>query len=671
MTPSSFQLTTQLTPTGDQPDAIGKLTKWVEEGNRHQTLLGVTGSGKTFTMANLIAHSGRPTLVMAHNKTLAAQLASEFRQLFPENAVSYFVSYYDYYLPESYNPKRDLYIAKETQINEEIDRLRHAATRSLFERRDVIVVASVSAIYGLGNPEEYERMRQILEVGKTYDVQEFLRQLITLQYKRNDIEFARGTFRVRGDTVEIFPIHEEEILRFSFFGDELESIARIDPVTGEILGKPDHISIYPASHHAAEHDRIKQLLPEIKVEMEERVKEFEKRDKLIEAQRIKERVSFDMEMLEHVGMVAGIENYSRWIDGRAPGEPPYTLMDYFPKDYLLIVDESHMTIPQIGGMYAGDRARKQNLIEHGFRLPSAYDNRPLNFQEFEERARQALYVSATPSAYEMRKSGEHVAQQLIRPTGLLDPPVEIRPTEKQIDNVVEEVRARIANGQRVLITTLTKKMSEELAEYLGDIGIKVAYIHTDVDTMERLEILRDLRLGAYDVLVGINLLREGLDLPEVSLVIILDADKEGFLRSDTALIQTIGRAARHVDGRALLYADRMTDAMKRAIRETERRRKIQQKYNEDHGITPKSITKAVSKDRLSGLKRPTEATVASLRPDLSDEELAAHVKEMEARMDLAARNLEFEEAAELRDQIDALNLAMAKNASRGKKPTER
>ncbi|MCA9375605.1 MAG: excinuclease ABC subunit UvrB [Candidatus Doudnabacteria bacterium] len=660
---SPFNLVSEFEPTGDQPGVIEKLTTWLQEDNQHQTLLGVTGSGKTFTMANVIANIGKPTLVMAHNKTLAAQLASEFRQFFPDNAVSYFVSYYDYYLPESYNPKADQYIAKETQINEEIERLRHAATRSLFERDDVIVVASVSAIYGLGNPNEYFQMRTQLKKGSDYALDKLFSDLISLQYTRNDIDFKRGTFRVRGDTVEIFPIYEEEVVRLSFFGNTLEDITRIDSLTGEILGKLDALNVYPASHYAAERDHVAKIVPNIKKELQERVKWFKDRNLLLEAQRIEERVKYDIEMLESIGMVSGIENYSVYTDGRKPGEAPFTLVDYFPDDFVLMVDESHMTIPQIGGMYAGDRARKENLVQHGFRLPSAFDNRPLTFEEFEKRAGRTLYVSATPKDYELKKSKEHVAEQIIRPTGLLDPEVEIRPTEHQIDDVLEEVKKRIAKEQRVLITTLTKRMSEELTEYLDELGIKVAYIHSDVDTLERLEILQDLRKGEYDVLVGINLLREGLDLPEVTLVLILDADKEGFLRSDTALIQTMGRAARHAEGHVILYADNTTDSMKRALRETTRRRKIQMEYNKAHGITPTSVKKEIREDRLSGEKRPDTVSPLILRPGMTDEELHEHIEALEGQMELAAQNLEFEEAARLRDEIAALKNA---DASTGK-----
>lgn len=605
-------------------------------------------------MANIIQNVQKPTLVMVHNKTLAAQLAGEFREFFPHNAVNYFVSYYDYYLPESYNPKSDLYISKETQINDEIDRLRHAATRSLFERQDVIIVASVSAIYGLGNPSSYYNMRFGLEVGAEYALQDLFRSLVGLHYKRNDIDFTRGTFRVRGDIVEIFPVYDEDVIRLDFFGDELESITQVDPMTGDVIEKLASTFVYPASHYAADNDRIKSIIAPVKAELKERVKELQAQGRALEAQRIQERVRYDMEMLEHVGMVSGIENYSRYTDGRAPGEPPFTLIDYFPDDFLLMVDESHMTIPQIGGMYAGDRARKENLVHHGFRLPSAFDNRPLNFEEFAARIPQAVYVSATPGPYELEMSGTHVYEQVIRPTGLLDPEVEIRPTQHQIDDVLREAQARIKNEQRVLITTLTKRMSEDLAEHLDEIGIKAAYIHTDVDTMERLEILRDLREGKYDVLVGINLLREGLDLPEVSLVIILDADKEGFLRSETSMIQTMGRAARHAEGHVILYADKMTGSMQRAINETQRRRNIQEAYNKKHGITPMTVQKAIREDRLSGKKRADTVSATVRRPDMTDAQRADYIAQLEARMDLAAKNLEFEEAARLRDEIDAL-----------------
>ncbi|MFC1617656.1 excinuclease ABC subunit UvrB [Patescibacteria group bacterium] len=667
-----FKLESQFKPTGDQPTAIEALLKKPE---KFQTLLGVTGSGKTFTMANVIQALQKPTLVLAHNKTLAAQLAAEFREFFPHNAVNYFVSYYDYYQPESYVPRQDLYIAKEATINEEIDRLRHAATMSLLTRQDVIIVASVSCIYGLGSKKEYTDKKLVLKKGEKISRAEILRKLIAIDYKRNDIDFHRGTFRVRGDVVDIFPAYEEEnIIRLDMFGDEIEKISVVNGLTGKAVGaapggRPGErktsrergghtgpplqsITIFPNTHYVVPGESLDRMISEIKADLKTRLKELHSANKLVEAQRLEQRTKYDLEMLQNVGMVSGIENYSRYLDNRKPGEPPQVLIDYFPKDYLMIVDESHMTIPQVRGMYLGDQARKQNLVDFGFRLPSAKDNRPLKFSEFEKQYNQVIFTSATPQDYELKKSHGQVVEQIIRPTGLLDPEIEIKPTKNQVDDLLEQIQARIKAKQRVLVTTLTKRMSEDLTKYLRELKIKVQYIHSDVDTLERLEILRDLRTGKYDVLVGINLLREGLDLPEVTLVAILDADKEGFLRSDTALIQVMGRAARHVDGHVIMYADRKTGSMKRAIAETTRRRIIQQAYNQKHGITPQSIQKKISDSRLAGKKLK-----ASKKPDLHDippEEIERLIKDLQAKMDIAAKNQAFEDAAKLRDQIEEL-----------------
>src|SRR5579884_3394341 len=589
---SGFKLNSKFKPTGDQPTAIRQLTDGLNDGLKHQTLLGVTGSGKTFSVANIVNEVQRPTLVLSHNKTLAAQLYNEFKNFFPSNAVHYFVSYFDYYQPEAYIPRSDTYIEKDSQINEEIDRLRHAATDALLSRRDVIIVASVSCIYGIGSVEDYSGLSIPVKVGERKVRDKFLRQLTDIQYQRNDLDFHRSTFRVRGDVVDVFPAGEELAYRIEFFGDEVERVTKVDPLTGEILAKPDSYKIFPGSHYVTPEAKLKIALGQIEQELAQRLSLFKKEGKLLEAQRLEQRTRFDLEMLEETGFVKGIENYSRYLTNRAPGEQPATLLDYFPDNYLMLIDESHMTIPQVRGMYNGDRARKEVLVEHGFRLPSALDNRPLTFTEFEKHLNQTIYVSATPAEYELSRSPQPV-QQVIRPTGLLDPQIEVRPIEGQIDDLINEIRATVEKHQRVLVTTLTKRMSEDLAEYLGEINVKVAYLHSDIDTLERSDILRDLRLGVYDVLVGINLLREGLDLPEVSLVAILDADKEGFLRSEQALIQTVGRAARHQEGRVIMYADHETGSMQKTISETERRREIQEVYNKEHGITPTSISREV------------------------------------------------------------------------------
>lgn len=652
----TFKLRSKYQPTGDQPAAIAQLTKGLQEGQKSQTLLGVTGSGKTFTMANLIQNTQKPTLVLSHNKTLAAQLYTEFKNFFPDNAVHYFVSYFDYYQPEAYIARSDTYIEKDSQINEEIDRLRHAATDALLTRKDVIIVASVSCIYGIGSVDDYDGLSITVKVGEVRKRDKFMRHLTDIQYQRNDMDFHRSTFRVRGDVVDVFPAGEEVAYRVEFFGDEVERITKIDPLTGEILGRPDKIQIFPGSHYVTPFDKLKVAIGKIQVELDERLKLFKKQGKLLEAQRLEQRTKFDLEMLEETGFVKGIENYSRYLTNREEGDQPATLLDYYPDDYLLLVDESHMTIPQVRGMYNGDRARKEVLVEHGFRLPSALDNRPLTFTEFERHINQAVYVSATPAEYELSRSPEP-AQQVIRPTGLLDPPIEVRPIEGQIDNLLEEIRKTIDKHQRVLVTTLTKRMSEDLTDYLKEINIKVAYLHSDVDTLDRSDILRDLRLGVYDVLVGINLLREGLDLPEVSLVAILDADKEGFLRSEQALIQTVGRAARHVEGRVIMYADNITKSMQRTIDETERRRKIQQKHNEEHGITPTGVSKEIEKGLRPDL--PEEAKTAKLNLNkIPKDEYKPLLKDLTAQMELAAANLQFETAAELRDIIADIKAKM-------------
>ncbi len=651
----SFVLHSEYQPTGDQPQAIAALVKGFDEGNQFETLLGVTGSGKTFTMANVIEKLQKPTLVIAHNKTLAAQLYSEFKQFFPENAVEYFVSYYDYYQPEAYVPSTDTYIEKDSAINEEIDKLRHSATAALSERKDVIIVASVSCIYGLGSPIDYQEMVLSLRPGMERERDEVIRKLIDIQYMRNDIDFHRGTFRVRGDVLEIFPAaSSKEAYRVEFFGDEVERITQIDVVTKRVVSELSHIAVFPASHYVVAPEKIAKAADDILAECKEQVQFFKREEKLIEAQRIDERTHFDVEMLKETGFCSGIENYSRLLSGSAPGEPPYTLMDYFPEDFLIIVDESHITIPQIRGMYAGDRSRKTTLVNYGFRLPSALDNRPLEFSEFESKISQMLFVSATPNVYESEHELLRV-EQIIRPTGLLDPEISVRPVEGQIDDLIGEVNKEVEKKNKVLITTLTKKMAEDLTNYMKEVGIRVRYLHSDIDTLERAQIIRDMRLDKFDVLVGINLLREGLDIPEITLVAILDADKEGFLRSETSLIQTIGRAARNVDGHVIMYADHITASMRRAIDETARRREIQRQYNEEHGITPKTIQKAVRdviaiskaaiKDKKSWEKDPES---------MSREELEKLTKELERRMLKAAAELNFEEAAMLRDQIAEL-----------------
>ncbi len=645
-----FILHSNYKPTGDQPEAIAKLTEGIEKGMKEQVLLGVTGSGKTFTMANIIANVNRPTLVLAHNKTLAAQLCSEFREFFPENAVEYFVSYYDYYQPEAYIPGTDTYIEKDSAINDEIDKLRHSATCALSERRDVIIVASVSCIYSLGNPIDYRNMVISLRCGMEKSRDELIAKLVDLQYERNDINFVRNKFRVRGDTVEIYPAYSHEnAVRIEFFGDEIDRICEINTLTGEVKSLLSHIAIYPASHYIIPQDKLEDALSDIKEEMEERVRFFIENEQLIEAQRIRQRTEYDIEMLREIGTCKGIENYSRVMARRPAGSTPSTLLDYFPDDFLLFVDESHVTLPQVRGMYAGDRARKENLVQYGFRLPSAFDNRPLNFEEFYKHVNQAVFVSATPADFEKNHAAQ-IVEQVIRPTGLLDPEISVRPSDGQIDDLISEIHMRIERKERVLITTLTKKMAEDLTEYLENLDIKVRYMHYDIDTIERMEIIRDLRLGEFDVLVGINLLREGLDIPEVSLVAILDADKEGFLRSETSLIQTIGRAARNADGKVIMYADSVTPSMERAIAETERRRSIQQKYNSEHGIIPKTIIKDVHDIIEIGSKVKNEKPVSRM----SKAEREAEIKRLTYEMKQAAKILEFEHAAVLRDKINKL-----------------
>ena len=653
---ASFQLKSNYKPTGDQPAAIRQLTDGLKNGVKEQTLLGVTGSGKTFTMANLVQNIQKPTLVLSHNKTLAAQLYSEFKQFFPDNAVHYFVSYFDYYQPEAYIARSDTYIEKDSQINEEIDRLRHAATDALLSRQDVLIVASVSCIYGIGSVEDYDGLSVNIAVGERRVRDKLLRQLTDIQYQRNDVDFHRGTFRVRGDVVDIFPAGEELAYRVEFFGDEIERITQIDPLTGEITKKLDRYKVFPSSHYVTPQEKLKVALGQIDNELQQRLALFRNENKLLEAQRLEQRTRFDLEMLEETGFVKGIENYSRYLTNREPGEQPATLLDYFPDDFLMLIDESHMTMPQLRGMYNGDRARKEILVEHGFRLPSALDNRPLNFTEFERHVNKVVYVSATPAEYELSRSPEP-AQQVIRPTGLLDPPIEVRPINGQIDDLLAEIRDTVAKGERVLVTTLTKRMSEDLTEYLKELNVKVAYLHSDVDTLDRTDILRDLRLGVYDVLVGINLLREGLDLPEVSLVAILDADKEGFLRSEQALIQTVGRAARHEKGRVIMYADTITKSMQKTIDETTRRRAIQEAYNKEHGITPTGISKSIEKGLRPDL--PEEAKRAKLDlKKIPKDEYKHLIKDLSAQMDLAAANLQFEQAAELRDLIAQIKTEM-------------
>lgn len=653
-----FHLETKYQPTGDQPAAIAQLVKGLESGEREQTLLGVTGSGKTFTMANIIQNRQAPTLVLAHNKTLAAQLYSEFKSFFPKNEVHYFVSYFDYYQPEAYISSSDTYIEKDSKINDEIDRLRHAATSALLTHRDVIIVASVSCIYGIGSPDDYAEMSIKVTKGERRQQDKFVRLLTDIQYQRNDIDFHRGTFRVKGDVVDVFPAGQDVAYRIEFFGDEVDRITQIDPLTGEILDEPSFCTIFPSSHYVTPKQKLERAIENIKREFEERVEWFEKHDKLLEAQRLSQRTKYDIEMLEETGFVKGIENYSRYLTNREPGEQPATLLDYFPDDFLLLVDESHQSLPQVRGMYNGDRARKEVLVEYGFRLPSALDNRPLTFAEFDKHINQAIYVSATPGDYELAHSPEP-AQQIIRPTGLLDPHIEVRPTKGQVDDLIAEIRERIEKNQRVLVTTLTKRMAEDLSTYLQELNIKTAYIHSDVDTLERGDILKDLRMGVYDVLVGINLLREGLDLPEVSMVAIMDADKEGFLRSESALIQTIGRAARHQDGKVLMYGDTITRSMKAAIDETNRRRGIQEAYNKEHGITPTSIAKEIDEGLRAIIpdKEKDKPKKLDLRK-IPKDEYATLVKELTSQMELASANLEFEKAAELRDTIADIKAKM-------------
>jgi len=651
-----FKIVSDFKPTGDQPQAIAQLVDSINRGEKFVTLKGVTGSGKTFTMANVIEQVQKPTLVLAHNKTLAAQLCSEFKEFFPHNCVEYFVSYYDYYQPEAYVPHTDTYIEKDAQINEEIDKLRHSATAALFERRDVIIVASVSCIYGLGDPEDYRDLMLSLRKGMIKDRDEVLRKLVDIQYMRNDINFVRGTFRVRGDVVEVFPASSsDKAIRVDFFGDEIERILEFDALTGNVVGERQHVYIYPASHYATTKEKLMRAIVSIEEELEQRVKELKEQGKLLEAQRLLQRTNFDIEMMKELGYCSGIENYSRHISGRAPGSPPYTLLDFFPEDYLMIIDESHVTIPQVRGMYFGDKSRKDALVEYGFRLPSAYDNRPLNFQEFESKLNQVIFVSATPAEYEIKKSSR-IVEQIIRPTGLLDPEIVVKPVKGQIDDLIGEIKLRIEKNQRVLVTTLTKKMAEDLTAYLKELDIKVRYLHSDIDTLERMEIVRDLRLGEFDVLVGINLLREGLDLPEVSLVAILDADKEGFLRSETSLIQTIGRAARNAEGKVIMYADTITESMRKAIDETNRRRSIQSEYNKKHGITPKTIYKAV-RDVIEATKTGEEIekyNVKQPKDKINKEEIKTLIEALEQEMKEHAKNLEFEKAAELRDRIKEL-----------------
>ncbi len=648
-----FEVVAPFEPAGDQPRAIAELEEAFRAGARKVTLLGATGTGKTFTVAHLIARLQKPTLVIAPNKTLAAQLCSEFKEFFPRNAVEYFVSYYDYYQPEAYIPQTDTYIEKDAMRNEEIDKLRHSATMALFERRDVIIVASVSCIYGLGSPEDYRDLVLSLRVGMEKPRQEILRKLVEIQYQRNDVELTRGRFRVRGDVIEVFPAAwSERAIRVELFGDQIERLTEIDTLTGEVLGERQHVAIYPASHYVTEHEKMLRALAGIEAELEERLRELRAAGKLLEAQRLEQRTRYDLEMMREMGFCTGIENYSRHLTGRRPGEPPYTLLDFFPRDFLCVIDESHVTVPQIGGMYNGDRSRKEVLVEYGFRLPSALDNRPLTFEEFEARLHQVLYVSATPGPYELRVS-ERVVEQIVRPTGLLDPEVEVRPTRGQVEDLLGEIRGRVARGHRVLVTTLTKRMAEELTEYLREMGVKVRYLHSDIDTLERMQIVRDLRLGVFDVLVGINLLREGLDLPEVSLVAILDADKEGYLRSERSLIQTIGRAARNAEGKVIMYADQVTGSMKAAIEETARRRRIQEEFNRRHGITPRTVQKPV-RDVIEATKvaeRPLEYAAERRLEEIPPREIPRMIRELRKEMKEAARLLEFERAALLRDLI--------------------
>jgi excinuclease ABC subunit B len=648
-----FQLVSKYSPQGDQPEAIKKIVAGIHEGKKHQTLLGATGTGKTFTISNVIKEVNKPTLIIAHNKTLAGQLYSEFKEFFPNNAVEYFVSYYDYYQPEAYVPSTDTFIEKDAQINDEIDKLRHSATSALFERNDVIIIASVSCIYGLGSPEEYKELVLSLRTGMEIERNQLLRRLVDIQYERNDINFQRGTFRVRGDVVEIFPASKDEhCLRIEFFGDEIDRIREVDALTGEIIGEREHVAVFPASHFVTREEKMKVAIENIEKELEERLADLRDKGKLLEAQRLEQRTRYDLEMMNEMGFCSGIENYSRHLTLRPPGSTPYTLLDYFPKDFLMVIDESHVTLPQIRGMYNGDQARKQVLVEHGFRLPSALDNRPLQFAEFEDHISQIVFVSATPGPYEMEKAPD-VVEQIIRPTGLLDPTIDVRPIEGQIDDLIGEIQERIKQNERVLVTTLTKKMSEDLTDYLKEIGIKVQYLHSEIKTLERIEIIRDLRLGTYDVLVGINLLREGLDIPEVSLIAILDADKEGFLRSERSLIQTIGRAARNANGHVIMYADRITNSMEMAISETKRRREIQEAYNEKHGITPKTIQKEI-RDTIRATyaaEDPEQYAASAKLEKLTKKEKEKLLLNMEKEMKEAAKALNFERAAELRDLI--------------------
>lgn len=656
-----FKVVSEYKPTGDQPKAIAQLSKGINDGQKHQTLLGVTGSGKTYTMAKVIEQVQKPTLVIAHNKTLAAQLCSEFREFFPNNVVEYFVSYYDYYQPEAYIPSTDTYIEKDSSVNEEIDKLRHSATAALFERRDVIIVASVSCIYGLGDPEDYTDLMLSLRVGMQKDRDEIIRKLVDIQFERNEIDFRRGRFRARGDVLEIFPANSsEKVLRVEFFGDEVERITEVDSLTGEIVGTRSHISVFPASHYATTRPKMERAMVTIEKELEQRIEQFKMEGKLLEAQRIEQRTRYDLEMMSEIGFCQGIENYSRHISGREPGSSPYTLIDYFPDDYLLFIDESHVSVPQIGAMFNGDRARKQSLVEYGFRLPSAFDNRPLTFNEFEQRVNQAVYVSATPSAYE-REHSTQIVEQIIRPTGLIDPEIIVRPVKGQIDDLIGEINKRVEKKQRVLVTTLTKKMAEDLTDYMKDLDIKVKYLHSDVVTFERMEIIRDLRLGVFDVLVGINLLREGLDLPEVTLVAILDADKEGFLRSETSLIQTIGRAARNSEGKVIMYADTITRSMNSAISETNRRRQIQMDYNKEHGIIPQTIQKSV-RDLIEATKSAEDEAGYDTSKGIiaSPEAIEKTIEKLQKEMMQAAKDLQFERAAQLRDKITQLKQSLLK-----------
>lgn len=648
-----FELVSKYQPQGDQPKAIRELVKGIRSGKKHQTLLGATGTGKTFTISNVIKEVNKPTLIIAHNKTLAGQLYSEFKEFFPNNAVEYFVSYYDYYQPEAYVPQTDTYIEKDSSINDEIDKLRHSATSSLFERNDVIIIASVSCIYGLGSPEEYREMVLSLRTGMEIERNQLLRKLVDIQYARNDIDFQRGTFRVRGDVVEIFPASKDEhCVRVEFFGDEIDRIREVDALTGEIIGDRDHVAIFPASHFVTREEKMRVAIKNIEQELEERLKYLRENNRLLEAQRLEQRTNYDLEMMREMGFCSGIENYSRHLTLRPSGSTPYTLLDYFPEDFLIVVDESHVTLPQVRGMYNGDQARKQVLVDHGFRLPSALDNRPLKFEEFEEHVRQIVYVSATPGPYELEHTPEMI-EQIIRPTGLLDPTINVRPIEGQIDDLLGEINERVARNERVLVTTLTKKMSEDLTDYLKEVGVKVQYLHSEVKTLERIEIIRELRLGKYDVLIGINLLREGLDIPEVSLVAILDADKEGFLRSERSLIQTIGRAARNANGQVIMYADKITDSMAKAIEETKRRRMVQEEYNEKHGITPQTIQKGIRDViRATRAAEETEEYVTTLKPTkLTKDEREQLILQLENEMKEAAKALDFERAAELRDTL--------------------